>query len=77
MIWSVYAIAIVEAAVQEVVVDENQVVRGETLVLSSKQRLTCVARLHALSLFLPLTRRFREAFLARHQRPEALSSICL
>jgi hypothetical protein len=76
MIWSVYAIAIVEAAVQEVVVDENQVVRGETLVLSSKQRLTCVARLHALSL-ISLVRRFLKAFPARYQCPEVSSGFCL
>jgi hypothetical protein len=36
MVWSVYAIAAVEAAVQDVVVDEIYVVRGDALVLLSK-----------------------------------------
>jgi hypothetical protein len=81
MIWSIYAIGVIEAVVQDVAVNEVEVLRGDILVLLSKlvprYRLICVARLHALSLFLPLARRFREAFFVRHQRLETLTSICL
>jgi hypothetical protein len=36
MIWSIYAIGVVEAAVRDVAVDEVEVLRGDTLVLLSK-----------------------------------------